>query len=72
MPIKLSQEEKRYLIALFGDDMPMWKRERLFSVSSFPAQAGPLVMAEGYKFLATINGGRIAARKPGTYVTSFT
>lgn len=63
MTIKLNFWEKCYLVALFGD-IPMYKREELFSVSSFPAQAGPLVMREGYRFVAHLDNGRIAVKHP--------
>jgi hypothetical protein len=66
MPIKLNMIEKCYLVALFGD-IPMVKRERLFSISSFPPQAGPLVMQEGYDFIGHLNDGRIAVRKPSLF-----
>ena len=58
VPIQLTLEEKYYLVALFGD-ITMANRERLFSISSFPPQAGPLVMKEGYNFLSHLNNGRI-------------
>jgi hypothetical protein len=63
MTIKLSLAEKCYIVALFGD-IPMTRREAVFSVSSFPAQAGPLVMAEGYAFVANLDNGRIAVKPP--------
>lgn len=63
MPIKLSLPEKCYLVALFGD-ISEENRERLFSISSFPPQAGPLVMREGYRFIGTLDNGRIAVHKP--------
>lgn len=56
MTVKLSLKEKCYLVALFGD-IPLEKRKRMFSVSSLPAQAGPAVIAEGYRFLGYLNNG---------------
>jgi hypothetical protein len=63
MPTKLNLWEKCYLIALYGD-VPMVQRERLFSVSSYPPQAGPLVFADGREFIGHLDNGRIAVRKP--------
>jgi hypothetical protein len=64
MPIKLSLPEKCYLVALFGD-ISMEARERVFSISSMPAQAGPLVMQEGWNFIGHLDNGRIAVKKRG-------
>jgi len=58
MPIKLNFAEKCYLVALFGDMTPV-VRERLFSTSSFPAQAGPQVMQEGYRFISAHDNGKL-------------
>lgn len=63
MPIRLNLKEKCYLVALFGD-VSESNRERLFSVSSFPAQAGPLVMQEGYRYIGRLNDGRMVVKKP--------
>jgi hypothetical protein len=57
MAIKLSLEEMCYLVALFGD-ITMDHRERLFSVSAYPVQAGPMVAQAGYDFIH-LNNGRI-------------
>ena len=48
--ITLNLKEKCYLIALFGDVSPA-KAKYLFSIGSLPAQAGPLVIQEGYRFV---------------------
>lgn len=64
MPIKLSLKEKCYIIALFGD-IPESARGRLFMVSSFPPQAGPLVMQAGYDFVAGLKNRRIIERPRG-------
>ena len=53
MPIELSLEEKCYLVSLFGD-LTLPQRERLFLVSEYPPQAGPIVMEEGRQFLANL------------------
>lgn len=61
--IRLNLWEKCYLVALFGD-VPIKQRLRLFSVSTFPPQAGPLVMAEGHRFIGELNDGRLLVKKP--------
>lgn len=66
MTIKLNLQEKCYLVALFGD-VSERQRERLFGVSAFPAQAGPVVMAEGFRFIGTLNDGREVFRKPSLF-----
>ena len=64
--IKLSLEEKAYLVALYGD-IPMRRREAMFRFGTFPAQAGPLVMQGGYDFRGELNDGRLLYRKRGPH-----
>lgn len=59
MPIDLNLAEKCHLVALFGD-IPMEARERVFSVSSLPALARPLV--EQW-FVGYLDNGRIVLKK---------
>ncbi len=66
MPISLTLKEKCYLVALYGD-IPAKARERMFRFGSFPAQAGPLVMQDGYDLCGELDSGRVLYRKRGTH-----
>lgn len=61
--VSLSLPEKLYLVALFGD-IPDFQRARLWPMAKLPKNAGPLVIAEGRRFVSYI--ARVAARKPRT------
>lgn len=58
MPISLTLDEKKYLVALYGD-IPYEARVRLFRIGTFPAQTGPYVMQGGYDFRAELDDGRV-------------
>lgn len=61
MAIKLTRQEKNYLVALYGD-IPWEARKRLFSQSSCPVQCGPTVMQDGYQFIGHLRAGTVYAR----------
>jgi hypothetical protein len=54
-------KEMCWLVAVYGDDIPSWKRERLFQHSSMPAVAG--VIQDGRDFVGNLNDGRQLHRK---------
>jgi len=57
----LTLKEMCWLVAVYGDAIPMWKRERLFQNSSMPAIAG--VIQDGRDFVGNLNDGRLLHRK---------
>lgn len=61
----LTLGEMMYIVAVFGDDIPMWKRERLFQHSSMPVQAG--IIQGGKEFVGRLNDGRLLHRKRGNH-----
>lgn len=59
--MSMTFKEMCWLVAVYGDDIPMWKRERLFQHSSMPAIAG--VIQDGRDFVGNLNDGRKLHRK---------
>jgi hypothetical protein len=64
----MTLKEMCWLVAVYGDeDIPLWKRERLFKNSSMPAIAG--VIEDGWNFVNQLNPDRLVSgiRHRGTY-----
>ena len=58
----MTLDEMCWLVAVYGDeDIPLYKRERLFQHSSMPAIAG--VIQDGRDFVGNLNDRRLLHRK---------
>lgn len=55
-PKRLTLKEMCYIVAVFGDDIPQYKRERLWRLGSVPAIAG--IIREGEAFVERMNARR--------------